>query len=173
MQMALGTVYGWSIFSTPVMEHYDVSRAMANGTFTITIAFIGVTASIGGLLQRRFGPRAVATMAGLIYGFGVCTAGFVPGIVGLYLTYGVIAGIGVGMGYVVPISLLISWFSRAAGADRRRGCRGLWWWRPHRCSGRGGDAATQSRTHTHVYGTRRFVYALVVAGAAQVFKTGA
>jgi OFA family oxalate/formate antiporter-like MFS transporter len=64
-------------------------------------------------------------MAGLIYGFGICAARFVPGIAGLYLTYGVIAGIGVGMGYVVPISLLISWFPERRGLIAGVGAAGF------------------------------------------------
>jgi len=99
---------------------------------------------------------------------GFVRQGFVPGIVGLYLTYGVIAGIGVGMGYVVPISLLISWFPERRGLIAGVGAAGF-----------GGGAlivapAAVAMLHslglTLTFTELGVVYALVVAGAAQVFK---
>ncbi len=121
MQIALGAVYGWSIFLSTVQTDYHVDKPAANLTFTITIIALGVTAGFGGFLQARFGPRAIATAGGVLYGLGVILAGFTaPNIFMLYITYGIIGGIGLGLAYIVPLAMLIKWFP-----DRRGFITGL------------------------------------------------
>ena len=115
VQLALGTVYASSVLVLPIMARYGVSKAEAALTFTLTIAALGITAGFGGVLQRRYGPRAIATAAGLLYGGGVCLAAFAPNIVVLYLTFGIIGGIGLGLGYIVPVAMLIRWFPDKRG----------------------------------------------------------
>ena len=75
MQLALGAVYGWSVFLNPLQQHFGASKVATNLTFTITLAVLGITAGFGGALQRRIGPRATATLAGLFYGAGVLLSG--------------------------------------------------------------------------------------------------
>ncbi len=120
MQLAFGAVYGWSVFLNPLREQFGASKPEANLTFTITLAVLGLTAGFGGSLQRRIGPRATATIAGLLYGSGVILSGFAPNLGMLYLCYGVIGGIGLGFGYIVPLAVLIAWFP-----DRRGFITGL------------------------------------------------
>jgi len=120
MQLALGAVYGWSVFLTPLQQHFSASKVATNLTFTITLAVLGITAGFGGALQRRIGPRATATIAGLFYGAGVLLSGFAPNLTVLYLTYGLLGGIGLGLGYIVPLAVLIGWFP-----DRRGFITGL------------------------------------------------
>lgn len=69
------------------------------------------------LQSAGFGPRAIATTGGILYGLGVFLAGFVPhdSLYLLYLTYGIIVGIGIGLGYIVPIAMLIKWFPDRRG----------------------------------------------------------
>src|SRR5205809_6154880 len=108
MQLALGSVYAWSVFLNPVIALYHVSRLQANLTFSILLLALGVTAGFGGYLNNRFGPRAVATTGGVIYGLGVLLAAFTaPSISLLYLTFGGLGGIGVGLGYIVALAMLI------------------------------------------------------------------
>ena len=66
MQLALGAVYGWSVFVNPLREQFGASKLDVNLTFTITLMVLGVAAGFGGYLQRRFGPRAIATAAGVL-----------------------------------------------------------------------------------------------------------
>jgi OFA family oxalate/formate antiporter-like MFS transporter len=120
LQLALGAVYAWSVFLKPVQDLYHVSKPEANLTFTITLIALGVTASFGGYFQSRFGPRTIATVGGILYGVGVFLSGFMPSLFLLYLTYGIIGGIGLGLGYIVPLAMLIKWFP-----DRRGFITGL------------------------------------------------
>ncbi len=66
MQLALGSVYAWSILLDPLAEAHGASRSSVGLTFTITLAVVGITAGFGGRLHNRRGPRAVATAAGLL-----------------------------------------------------------------------------------------------------------
>ena len=115
MQLALGAVYGWSVFLNPLREQFAADKTEMNLTFTITLAVLGVTAGFGGSLQRRIGPRATATVAGILYGCGLILSGFAPNLVALYLSYGVLGGIGLGLGYIVPLAVLIKWFPDKRG----------------------------------------------------------
>src|SRR5881394_1175542 len=76
MQLALGTVYAWSVFLNPLREHFAASKVEVS--VIITLAVLGVTAGFGGSLQRRIGPRATASFAGLFYGVGVLLSGIAP-----------------------------------------------------------------------------------------------
>src|SRR3989440_4694663 len=121
MQLALGSVYAWSVFLKPVGALYHVSRLQANLTFSIVLLALGVTAGFGGYLNNRFGPRVIATIGGILYGLGVILAAFAaPNIFILYLTFGIIGGIGIGLGYIVALAMLIRWFP-----DRRGFISGL------------------------------------------------
>src|SRR5437667_12285849 len=96
MQLALGSVYAWSVFLNPVIALYHVSRLQANLTFSIVLLALGVTAGFGGYLNNRFGPRVSATLGGILYGLGVILATFAaPTIFLLYLTLRLSGVIGV------------------------------------------------------------------------------
>src|SRR5260370_9904720 len=121
MQLALGSVYAWSVFLKPVIALYHVSRLQANLTFSIVLLALVVTAGFGGSWNRRFGTRVIATAGGILYGLGVLLAAFAaPNIFILYLTFGIIGGIGIGLGYIVALAMLIKWFP-----DRRGFITGL------------------------------------------------
>ncbi|GLV56666.1 oxalate:formate antiporter [Dictyobacter sp. S3.2.2.5] len=121
MQLALGSVYAWSVFLNPVIALYHVTRIQANLTFSIVLLALGSTAGFGGYLNNRFGPRVIATAGGILYGLGLILATFAaPHLFLLYLTFGIISGIGVGLGYIVALAMLIKWFP-----DRRGFISGL------------------------------------------------
>ncbi len=170
MQLALGAVYAWSVFLNPVISEYKVPRAQANFTFSVALLALGVTAGFGGYLNNRFGPRAIATVAGLIYGAGIILAGFsAPHLPVLYLTYGIIGGIGLGLGYIVALTMLIKWFP-----DRRGFITGL------AVAGFGGGAALTGPVAANfmlkplglntTFIVLGIVYLVIVVGAAQFFR---
>ncbi|HEX8036339.1 MAG TPA: OFA family MFS transporter, partial [Ktedonobacterales bacterium] len=119
MQLSLGAVYAWSVFVTPLQTEHKAlgwSVTQITLTFTIAIAVLGIGAAIGGFWMDRVGPRFVATVAGVCYGLGVLLAGFSDGnLFILYLTYGVIGGLGMGLGYIVPVATLVKWFPDKRG----------------------------------------------------------
>jgi OFA family oxalate/formate antiporter-like MFS transporter len=111
MQMALGAVYAWSVFRTPLAKQFHWSIADVTLTFTISIFVLGIAAFFGGLWLNRKGPRVVALTGGFLYGLGVFLASYSAyKLWWLYLSYGVIGGIGLGFGYIVPVAVLLKWF---------------------------------------------------------------
>lgn len=118
MQVCLGAVYGWSVFVGPLVKQEGWTLTQVSLTFTLAIAFLGVGTVIGGLWQDKAGPRKVAAVAGLLYGLGyLVSAGAAAShsLGGLYLGYGVIAGIGMGMAYICPVATLTKWFPDRRG----------------------------------------------------------
>jgi OFA family oxalate/formate antiporter-like MFS transporter len=116
MQVAFGAVYGWSVFRIPLTKSYGWTVSQVTLTFELAILMLGFASFVGGLWMRRVGPRRVAAVAGLCYGLGVVIAGQVGGHLGLlYLSCGVVGGIGLGLGYIVPVATLIKWFPDKRG----------------------------------------------------------
>jgi OFA family oxalate/formate antiporter-like MFS transporter len=116
MQMALGAVYAWSVFRTPLVKQFHWSISEVTLTFTISILVLSVACFFGGLWLNKKGPRTVALTGGFLYGLGVFLASFSANkLWWLYLSYGVISGIGVGFAYIVPIAVLVKWFPDRRG----------------------------------------------------------
>ncbi len=116
MQVALGAVYAWSSFRAPLTENYGTSVSAVNLTFSIAIFSLGFAAFFGGIWMGRSGPRVVAITAGVLYGLGIFLASFATeSLTILYLTYGLLAGVGIGLGYIVPVATLIKWFPDKRG----------------------------------------------------------
>jgi OFA family oxalate/formate antiporter-like MFS transporter len=116
LQMALGAVYAWSVFRVPLAKQFHWTISQVTLTFTIAIMVLGFASFFGGLWLKRVGPRVVAMTGGALYGSGVFLASFSDhGLWWLYVTYGVIGGIGLGFAYIVPISVLVKWFPDRRG----------------------------------------------------------
>jgi OFA family oxalate/formate antiporter-like MFS transporter len=116
LQVALGAVYSWSVFRTPLAKQFGWSISEVTLTFTISIFALGIAAFFGGLWLNRQGPRVVALAGGILYGFGVFLASFsYHKLWWLYLSYGVIGGSGVGLSYIVPVAVLLKWFPDRRG----------------------------------------------------------
>ena len=116
MQLALGAVYSWSVFRIPLTQAFGWTIPEVTLTFTIAIFVLGFAAFGGGLWMRRAGPRVVAMTAGLLYGAGVFLASFADGrLWWMYASYGLLGGIGLGLGYIVPVATLVRWFPDRRG----------------------------------------------------------
>jgi MFS transporter, OFA family, oxalate/formate antiporter len=117
MNLALGILYAWSMFSKQLTEAVDKggfgwSKTQATLPYTIAIACFAVMMVPAGRLQDRFGPRIVATIGALLCGIGLVVASFgspetiLPAIMG----FGVLAGAGIGLGYASATPAAVKWF---------------------------------------------------------------
>jgi MFS transporter, OFA family, oxalate/formate antiporter len=118
VMLCIGTVYSWSLFTNSFVAGMGMSTQDATLAFELAIFFLGVGAVIGGRWQDSVGPRTVTIVGILLWGIGVALAGFGTEAFGkwwLYLTYGVIGGLGNGMAYVTPVAMVTKWFPDRRG----------------------------------------------------------
>lgn len=118
IMLILGTVYAWSVFVKPIVAAQGWETKVVQRVFMLIIGVIGVSAAFGGMLVDKKGPKFVAIMGAIFYGGGVLLGGVAlhaGNFWFLLLGYGVIAGIGNGLAYVVPIATLIRWFPDKRG----------------------------------------------------------
>src|SRR5512143_4238142 len=114
----LGTVYSWSLFTQPLIAAFGWSNTTTTWAFALAIFFLGVGAILGGRWQDRSGPRAVAVTGVVLWGIGNVLAGLGTARFGawwIYLTYGVIGGLGLGIGYITPVATVTKWFPDKRG----------------------------------------------------------
>ncbi|MEO0967585.1 MAG: OFA family MFS transporter [Cyanobacteria bacterium J06639_18] len=113
--LCLGTVYSWSIFST----HFETALQAKPGTILLPFMVLGVMFTlampISGLYIYRFSPRIMTITGGIILGIGYFLSSIAPNLPFLIISYGVIAGIGVGIVYGVPLAVAARWFPDRKG----------------------------------------------------------
>jgi OFA family oxalate/formate antiporter-like MFS transporter len=118
IHISIGSVYAWSVVSKPLMKEFGWSLKEVSLTFSIAIFFLGLSAAFLGHFVEKKGPRKAGTLAAVLFGTGLIGAGIAIGLKSLpllYLTYGVLGGMGLGTGYITPVSTLIKWFPDKRG----------------------------------------------------------
>ncbi|HST80552.1 MAG TPA: OFA family MFS transporter [Kineosporiaceae bacterium] len=118
VHLSIGQVYAFSVFKNPLVEHFDTKLTPIGVIFSIAIVMLGLSAAFGGTWVERNGPRKAMVVSMLCW-----VSGFLVGALGIavdqlwlvYLGYGVIGGIGLGIGYISPVSTLIKWFPDRPG----------------------------------------------------------
>ena len=118
IHLSIGSVYAFSVFKNPLVERFDVSATAIAGVFSVAIVMLGLSAAFGGTWMERNGPRKAMALSAVCFVTGLLVGSL--GIASeqlwlLYLGYGVIGGIGLGMGYISPVSTLIKWFPDRPG----------------------------------------------------------
>lgn len=116
--LMLGTVYAWSFFQTPVAESAGWSNSQAAWAFSLSIFMLGVTSAWAGGKMGKFGPRKMAVTGGILYALGYLISGYALSIHSLFLLYlgfGIIGGIGLGLAYVTPVATVSAWFTKNQG----------------------------------------------------------
>jgi MFS family permease len=123
IHLAIGQVYAFSVFVNPLLAY-----GTANGTawshkeigyiFSFAIAFLGISAALFGKWLETAGPRKAMFVSATCFGLGFIVAALgvkLHSLPLIYLGYGVIGGIGLGIGYISPVSTLIKWFPDRPG----------------------------------------------------------
>lgn len=115
IQLCLGTLYAFSVFRNPLMERFGWTVTETSLAFTITLVFFTIAMVFAGMWQDKVGPRIVGSVGGIMLGLGCLLASRTNSLMMLYLSYGVIAGSGVGFAYVTPIATIVKWFPDKRG----------------------------------------------------------
>ncbi len=116
IQLALGAIYAWSVF-TPSLVDAGWSKAMTQGVFASGLFFFAIVMVIAGRIMINLGPCKLAMAGGFVLGSGYLLAGLFGGtnFIALMIFIGMIGGAGIGLAYVVPITVGMRWFPDKKG----------------------------------------------------------
>ncbi|MDW3848116.1 OFA family MFS transporter [Micromonospora sp. BRA006-A] len=118
IHLCIGQVYATSVYKNSLIAHFDTGQTAVGVIFSIAIVMLGLSAAVAGTWVEANGPRKAMFVSACFW-----AAGFLVGALGiatgqlwlLYLGYGVLGGIGLGIGYISPVSTLIKWFPDRPG----------------------------------------------------------
>jgi OFA family oxalate/formate antiporter-like MFS transporter len=116
MMAGLGSFNAWSVFRRPLSELYGANVTEVNTAFFVSSLVFGLVACGSALLVGWTGPRLVGVTGALLYGLGLFLSSFAGGSLPLlYLTYGLVAAVGLGLAVMAPIAALPTWFPETPG----------------------------------------------------------
>ena len=121
INLCLGTIYSWSVFVAPLTAYFtkDLGQTVTASDillpFSVFLAFFAIAMPFTGKYIEQYGPRNVTIVGGILTGLGWLLASFATSVPMLYIVYGVIGGIGVGIAYGVPVAVSARWFPDRRG----------------------------------------------------------
>lgn len=118
IHLAIGQAYAWSVFKPPLESSLDLSGTASALPFQLAIVMLGLSAAFGGTLVERNGPRWAMAVSAVCFSSGFLVAALGAATRQYWLVvlgYGFIGGIGLGIGYISPVSTLIKWFPDRPG----------------------------------------------------------
>lgn len=118
IHICIGSVYAWSVLTKPIMQSMGFTLQETTWTFSIAILFLGLSAGFLGSYVEKHGPRRSGLVSTVFFGIGMLGTAFAlsqHSLLLMYLFYGVIGGIGLGTGYITPVSTLVKWFPNNRG----------------------------------------------------------
>ena len=115
MNLALGSLYAWSVFVAPLEAEFGWTRTQTSWVFTIAIVTFALSFVLAGRIQDRRGPRICAVIGATLVGLGFILASFTSSLSFLYVAFGFVVGAGNGFGYATPIPVGSKWFPDKRG----------------------------------------------------------
>lgn len=101
--MCLGVAYSWGVFLTPIEKDLGWKRAQISLAVSILLLVFSVFMVVGGICEKKYGPRITATIGGVLVSLGWMAASYSHSRLWLYLSYGIVVGIGTGLSYMPSI----------------------------------------------------------------------
>ncbi len=114
-QLCLGAVYAWGTFKKPIMSYFNLNATEGNLPFILFLACFAIIMPFSGRWIQKYGPRRIGLLGAILCGLGWILAGFATNLATLCITYGIIAGAGVGLAYGAPIQTSTRWFPDKKG----------------------------------------------------------
>jgi MFS transporter, OFA family, oxalate/formate antiporter len=115
MNLALGTLYAWSVFVAPLEKQFGWKRADTSMVFTIAVVVFALSFVVAGRIQDKFGPLFCSLAGGMLVSLGFFLCSYTTNLAYLYVCFGVIGGLGNGFGYSTPIPVMAKWFPDKRG----------------------------------------------------------
>ena len=115
MNLALGTVYAWSVFVAPLEKEFGWKRADTSMIFTIAVFVFGLAFILAGRLQDKKGPFWISVTGGVLVSVGFFLSAWTTTLAWVFFWFGAIGGIGNGFGYATPIPVMAKWFPDKRG----------------------------------------------------------
>ena len=118
IHISIGSVYAWSVYTQPLIKQLGWELSDTQFTFSLAIFILGISAAFLGHFLEKNGPRKSGLLAAFFFGIGVAGSGlavYLESVYLLYLFYGLFGGIGLGLGYIAPVSTLIKWLPDRRG----------------------------------------------------------
>jgi MFS transporter, OFA family, oxalate/formate antiporter len=115
MNLALGSLYAWSVFVAPLEKEFGWKRAQTSNVFTYAVVVFAIAFIIAGRLQDKKGPFWISITGGLLVSVGFFLSAYTTSLNYLYICFGVLGGIGNGFGYATPIPVMAKWFPDKRG----------------------------------------------------------
>lgn len=115
MNLALGTLYAWSVFVAPLESRFGWKRADTSMVFMIAVIVFALTFVVAGRIQDKIGPLACSLAGGILVSLGFYLCSHTTNLIYLYICFGVIGGLGNGFGYATPIPVMAKWFPDKRG----------------------------------------------------------
>ena len=115
LMLFLGLIYAWSVFRGPLEAEFGWTASQLSVTFSISMMMFCLGGLAGGIITARKGYRLTYILCAICLAAGFILASRINTLMGIYLTYGVLCGLGVGLGYNVTISTVVRWFPDRQG----------------------------------------------------------
>ena len=113
INLILGVLYAWSVMGKALVAHWGWSRAQAMWPFATATASFALMMIFAGRLQDKIGPRIVASLGGVVLGGALIASAFVATPLLMTITFGLLGGMGIGLGYSATTPPSIKWFPAA------------------------------------------------------------
>lgn len=115
LNLALGSLYAWSVFVLPLEREFGWNREQTSWVFTVAIVAFAAAFVVAGRLQDARGPRLCGFMGATLLSAGFALASFTTSLLFLYITFGLLVGIGGAFGYAAPTPVASKWFPDKRG----------------------------------------------------------
>jgi OFA family oxalate/formate antiporter-like MFS transporter len=115
MNLALGSLYAWSVFVAPLEKEFGWKRAETSNIFTIAVVTFALTFIVAGRIYDKIGPVVCSVIGGILVSLGFFLCAYTHSLNYFFICFGVIGGLGNGFGYCVPIPVMAKWFPDRRG----------------------------------------------------------
>jgi MFS transporter, OFA family, oxalate/formate antiporter len=110
INLVVGILYSWSILKKALVMEWGWTNTDASLPYTVAVAILAFSTIFAGRAQDKIGPRRVALTGGLLFGFGLIASGYAASPLLMMVTFGILGGIGIGLGYSATTPCAIKWF---------------------------------------------------------------